>query len=244
MSGALSPSLISAGDAPAWMHAAANSPLPPHDDKTDAVAIYSEDITIVQSEGKMKNIERRAYKILRPGGKDYGLAYAEFDSDRKITSMKAWCIPASGKDYEVKEKEALDISLAGVESSELVTDIKERVLKIPAAEPGNVVGYEIEIDSKPYILQDRWSFQHRIPVREAHYSLQLPPGWEYKATWINHSEIAPSTSGSNQWQWVVSEVPAIKEEDDMPPWRGVAAQMIISFFPPGASGKKGFECLG
>ena len=230
-----------AADAPAWMHAAAAAPLPAHDDKADAVTVYSEDITVVQSEGKIKNIERRAYKILRPGGKEYGVAIAEFDSERKITAMKAWCIPAQGKDYEVKDKEALDISLAGVESSELITDMKDRILRIPAAEPGNVVGYEIEIEAKPYILQDRWSFQHRIPVREARYTLQLPAGWEYKATWINHAEISPIAAGANQWQWVASEVPAIKEEEDMPPWRGIAAQMIVSLLPPGVSGKKGFE---
>ncbi len=230
-----------AGDAPAWMHTAAAAPLPSYDDKTDAVTVYSEDITIVVSEGKIKTIERRAFKILRPGGRDFGVAYAEFDSNRKITGMKAWCIPAKGKDYEVKEKDAVDVSLAGVESSELITDVKDRLLRIPAAEPGNVVGYEIESEARPYILQDWWDFQNRTPVREARYTLQLPSGWEYKATWINHPEVQPTPAGANQWQWVVMDVPAIREEDDMPPWRGVASQMVVSFFPPGGSGKRGFE---
>jgi Domain of Unknown Function with PDB structure (DUF3857)/Transglutaminase-like superfamily len=237
----LFPMNVLAGDAPAWMHAAATATVPPHDEKTDAVAVYAEDITVVLSEGKIKTIERRAYKILRPGGRDYGIVAAEFDSNRKITGMKAWCIPAQGKDYEVKQGEAVDASLAGVESSELVTDMKERFLRIPAAEPGNVVGYEIETEKRPFILQDRWSFQHRIPVKEARYTLQLPSGWEYKAIWINHAEIQPTPSGANQWQWVVTDVPAIREEDEMPPWRGVAGQMIVSLLPPGGSGKKGFE---
>jgi hypothetical protein len=61
-----------AGDAPAWMHAAAGAPLPEHDEKTDVVTIYSEDITIVVSDAKVKTIERRAYKILRPDGRRYG----------------------------------------------------------------------------------------------------------------------------------------------------------------------------
>ncbi len=235
------PASTFAGDAPGWMHAAATAPLPPHDEKTDAVMVYSEDITIVQSEGKIKTIERRAYKILRPGGRDYGIVASEFDSNRKITGMKAWCIPAQGKDYEVKQGEAVDASLAGVESSELVTDIKERFLRIPAAEPGNVVGYEIESEERPFILQDWWNFQHRIPVKEARYTLQLPSGWEYKAIWINHPEVQPTPAGANQWQWVVTDVSAIREEDDMPPWRGVASQMVVSFLPPGGSGKKGFE---
>ena len=51
--GVCCPTPAKAGDAPAWMHAAAAAPLPPHDEKTDAVTIYSEDVTMVQSEGKV-----------------------------------------------------------------------------------------------------------------------------------------------------------------------------------------------
>lgn len=119
--------------------------------------------------------------------------------------------------------------------------MKDRLLRIPAADPGNIVGYEIEVQERPSILQDWWHFQGRIPVREARYSLQLPAGWEYNETWLNRAEIQPVSSGSNQWQWVLNDLPGIREEDQMPPWRAVAAQMIVSFFPPGASGKKGFE---
>ncbi len=234
-------SVSRAGDAPAWMHAAASAPLPAHDEKTDAALIYSEDITIVQSEGKIKTIERRAYKILRPGGREYGRAITEFDPNTKITGMRAWCIPAQGKDYEVKDKEAMDVSPSGIESMELATDIKYRLLKIPAPDPGNVVGYEVEKEARPYILQDLWDFQHSVPTREARYTLQLPAGWEYKAVWLNHPEVQPTPSGGNQWQWVVSDIPGIREEDDMPPWLSVAGQMIVSFLPPGGSGKKGFE---
>jgi hypothetical protein len=232
---------VRASDAPAWMHAAAVAPLPTHDEKTDAVAIYSEDVTIVLSEGKVKTIERRAYKILRPSGKDYGIARARFDSNSKIIGMRAWCIPAQGKDYDVKDKEAIDVSLAGIESMELATDVKYRMLRIPAAEPGNVVGYEIEMENRPYILQDWWDFQGRVPTREARYTLQLPQGWEYKAVWINHQEVQPTPAGANQWQWVVTDIAGIREEEYMPPWREIAGQMLISFLPPGGSGKKGFE---
>lgn len=233
---------VRAGDAPGWMHAAASAPVPAHDEKTNAVNLYSEDVTVVLPDGRIKTVERRVYKILRPdGGKKYGMAIAYFNASRKITGMKAWCIPTQGKDYEVKEKEAIDISLAGVESSELITDGKDRFLKIPAAEPGNVVGYEIETEEHPYILQDLWRFQDTIPVREARYTLQLAQGWEYKAVWINHAEMQPTSVGANQWQWVVTNVEAIGRESMMPPWQGVASQLVISLLPPGGSAKKGFQ---
>ena len=229
------------GDAPQWMHVLVSVPLPVHDEKTNAVLLLADDTFTVQGNGKMKRVERRVYKILRPDGRRYGTIYANFDSETKINFMHGWCIPSQGKDYEVKDKDAVETALFGVQNGELMSDLKTKVLIIPASDPGNVVGYEIEQEVHPYVIQDVWDFQHQnVPVREARYSLQLPPGWEYKAVWLNHPEVAPS-GGSAQWQWVVSDIKAIKPEDGMPPWEGVAGQMILSLIPSGGAGNKGFE---
>src|ERR1700689_5355473 len=100
---AFAPQCVQGADAPQWMHALVNAPLPPHDEKTDAVLLYYEEILNVQSNGKIKTIERRAYKILRPGGREHGTVYASYDAETKITGIRGWCIPAQGKDYEVKD---------------------------------------------------------------------------------------------------------------------------------------------
>jgi hypothetical protein len=227
-------------DAPAWMHAAANAQLGKYDEKTKAVLIYSEDITTVNGDGKIKGVERRAYKILRPEGRSYAAAHAYVGMDIKVGSMKAWCIPAQGgKDYEVKDKDAVDRSV-GWEGGELVSDLKIRVLNIPAGDPGNVVGYEIQYDSRPFVLEDGWDFQREIPVKEARYTLQMPPGWEYKAAWSNHQKVEPAQIGSNQWQWVVTDVPEIRSERNMPPFEGVAGRMQVAFLGPGAKWTNGF----
>ena len=90
------------GDAPQWMHALVNAPLPAHDDKTDAVLLYSEKTVAVLSADKIKKTVRVAYKILRPGGRDYGvvltrmepfrirvgLEYSWGGPDRATSSMK------------------------------------------------------------------------------------------------------------------------------------------------------------
>ena len=238
---ALAPAEARAADAPQWMHALVNAPLPPHDEKTDAVLMYYEEILNVQSNGKIKSIERRAYKILRPGGRERGTIYASYDAETRITGIHGWCIPAQGKDYEVKDKDVLETALFGVSNGELATDLRTKILKIPAADIGNIVGYEIEHEDRPYILQDEWGFQDEDPVREARYTLQLPAGWEYKASFLNYPGVKEVSTGSNQWQWVVSNVEAIRPEGDMPPWRAVAGQMILSFFPPGGGQTKGFE---
>jgi hypothetical protein len=229
-----------AGDAPAWMHALVSAPLPKVDEKTEAVLLYSETVLNVQANGKIKSMERRAYKILRPSGKGYGTVRADFDSETRITSMHGWCIPAQGKDYEVKDKDAVETALFGVMNGELVSDMRTKLLQIPASDPGNIVGYEIEHEDRPYVLQDQWMFQDTIPVREARYTLQLAPGWEYKAVWLNHEEVKPTSVGNNQWQWVVSDMKAIQPENSMPSWKGVAGQMVVSLFPTGGGANKGF----
>jgi hypothetical protein len=230
---------LDAADAPAWMHALVSAPLPVHDEKTDAVLLYSEEILNVQPNGKIKETDRSAYKILRPDGRRYGKMHFPFTPDSKITGLHAWCIPAQGKDYEVKEKDMTERGYFDVEGGELYTDLHAKVVEIPAAEPGNIVGFEIERDARPYVLQDEWFLQETVPVAEARYTLQLPPGWEYKAVWLNHPEIQPTPSGTNQWQWVVKDLPAIRWEAEMPPWKGVAGLMIVSIVPPGGT-KRGF----
>src|SRR5579864_4637266 len=231
-----------AGDAPAWMHSVMNAPIPAHDEKTSAVLLYSEESVNVISADKIKTTVRRAYKILRPDGREYGIAFASFRSPgEKINSMHGWCIPAQGKDYEVKDKEEIEGSYPRVEGSELISDLRVKILRIPAADPGNIVGYEYEIEEQPLVLQSEWSFQEDIPVRESHYSLQLPSGWEYRASFLNYSEIKVSQAGNNQWQWTVSDVKGIREEQEMPPKEGVLGQMIVSFFPPGGAAGKGFS---
>jgi hypothetical protein len=111
--------------------------------------------------------------------------------------------------------------------------VKYKILRIPAPDPGNIIGYEYEVEEQPFFLQEFWHFQETDPVRESHYSLQLPAGWEYKASWLNHEEVSATTAAGNISQWVVHDVKEIRREPDMPPRDGVAGFMIISLFPPG-----------
>jgi hypothetical protein len=232
---ALSPAAAFGGDAPQWMHALVNRPLPPQDEKTEAVLLYSERNVNVVSAEKVKTVVREAYKILRPNGRDFGIVFVPFDSSKKVTGLRGWCIPSQGKDYEVKDKESVEVSLPHIEGSELITDVKAKVLRIPAADPGNIVGYEYEIEDRPLVLQDTWVFQSVIPVRESHYSLQLPAGWEYKAWWINSPEVRSTQAGTNKWHWSVSDQKAVRKEEDMPPIDGLLGRMVLSFVGPGAA---------
>jgi len=228
-----------AGDAPQWLHAAANASLPAYDDKTDAVLLYSETNVTVVATDKIRTTVREAYKILRPDGRNRGFAHVYFNPQRKIKSLHGWCIPAQGKEYEVKDKDGMEVSL-DTEGAELIDDTKFEIIRIPASDPGNIVGYEYEVEERPFFLQDEWEFQQPDPVRESHYSLQLPSGWEFKTSWLNHPEVKANEAGNNTWQWVVNDVQAIRNEPAMPPVAGLMGQMVVTFFPPGGRASTGF----
>src|SRR5215470_3787520 len=236
----IAPRASAGGDAPQWMHALVNAPLPAHDEKTDAVQLYSETNVTVVSTDKVKRVVREAYKILRPAGRERGLVVVYFTAPNKVTALRGWCIPANGKDYEVKDKEAAEASAPKIEGSELISDLRVKLLRIPAPDPGNIVGYEYEVEEHPFVLQDTWIFQRDVPVRETRYSLQLPPGWEYKASWLNYPAVKPAQSGSSQSQWALNDVKEVRPEEEMPPMQGVTGQMLLSYSPPGGPSLNGF----
>ncbi|HTR23825.1 MAG TPA: DUF3857 and transglutaminase domain-containing protein [Terriglobales bacterium] len=232
---ALAARASASSDAPQWMHSLVGVTVPSYDEKTEAVLLYSDTSVTVLSEDKVRTHVRKAYKILRPEGRERGYLGVNLNPGRKITSLHGWCVPAQGKDYEVKDKDALETS-AG-EGFEVYSDAKYRVLRIPAPEPGNIVGYEYEVEEQPFWLQKEWEFQELDPVRESHFSLQLPVGWVFKTSFVSHEPIKPDEAGGGL-QWAVRDVPGMREEKNMPPWGGLAGQMIVSFFPSGGSHRK------
>src|SRR5579872_4497683 len=157
---------------PDWLRLAAQAPLPKYPDDTKAVVLYTEQVTTVTGTGDIQTEYRKAIKILRPEGREFGIVAVPFDKETRLTYVKGWCIPASGKDYEVKEKDAIETALF---TESLYDGTKTKVIRIPAAEPGNVIGYEYEQRRRPFILQDAWAFQEEIPVRRARFELHLPP---------------------------------------------------------------------
>jgi transglutaminase-like putative cysteine protease len=222
-----------AASAPAWLQAQLNAPLPDHDDETGAVRLYDENVLTVQANGRFKRLRRSVYRILRREGETRAIARVDFDTrTTRITGLRGWSVGRDGKVVEVGERDAVESSLPGILNGELVSDVRSRLLRIPSGVPGSVVGYEIESDEQPYALQDEWRFQDTVPVREAHYTLQLPPGWQYKAMWINRDGEAAASGPGGVWQWLLKDIKPIPIDEDMPPLQAVAGGLLISLQPP------------
>jgi hypothetical protein len=213
---------------PDWLREVARQPLPSYPDDVKGVTLLDEQITTVNDKGEIKTVHRGAYKILRNSGRELGKVVVFYDSSTKLTFLKAWSIPPQGNEYEVKEKEAVEMNAF---DGELYNDDRMKFIQIPGSDPGAVVGFEYEQKHRPDVLQDYWTFQDTIPVRKSRYVLNLPSGWEIQTAWANHAKMEPTISG-NQYVWEVNDLPAVKHEPGMPARRAVIGKMAVSFFSP------------
>jgi hypothetical protein len=219
------------GGAPAWMRAHAQ--VPAHEAKADAVILYRETVLTVTPNGKIKRLDRQVTKILRPDGVDQARPRFYYGPKYPITDLHGWSITPDGKDYEVKERDAIDSADIDVEGGELVTDLRMKLLAMPGAQVGTVIGYEVEQELRPEFLSEDWEVQNIIPIGEERFTLILPAGWSYQSHWLNHDIEAPRSIAPNQWSWVLNQVAPVKIEPFMPPWSGIAARMVLSMSAPG-----------
>ena len=225
--------LPGADSVPDWVRTAAREPLPatmPKDAK--AIILYDEQVITVHDSGEIDSLSRRVSRILRHEGHDsYGYVSVLFDNATKILFLKAWTLPADGKEFEVREKDSIESSPY---TGNLYDDLHLKTLEIPAAVPGNVIAYEFSQKQRPYIFDDTWDFQETVPVRRARFTVNLPPGWEFKTQWANHPEVKEQKTGDS-YTWEIQDVPAIEIEPHMPPWPVIAGRMGVKYFPSGTS---------
>ncbi len=214
--------------APDWLHSLVGVSLPKYPDDTDAVVLLYDETDSVDPNGSVVEHIRVAYKILRSGGRERGTLELNFSSRSKILSMSGWCLTSNGQIFQVREKDAEE---KGEFADGGYQDERVKILKVPASEPGNVVGFEYEVRRQLDLLQEEWDFQGDDPVRDSRYTLQAPPGWEFNVRWMHHDPIPVQQDGPNQWHWESRDIPAVDRELAMPPPVSVEGRTVINFFP-------------
>lgn len=219
------PTAANAG-VPDWFRALAQQPAKTYADDANAVTLLDDQETTVRDNGEIVTHERIVYRILRPEGKSYAVHPVYFDSETKINSFHGWSITSKGLEYEAKEKDAFEQSLGGQKEFD---DAKRKVMVLPGADVGTVVGFEYEQKRRPYLFQDYWDFQDTVPVEKSRYTLHIPSRWEYRADWLNHADLKP-VEQNGAFVWEVSDVPRIEREYHEPDFRALAGRMIVTLF--------------
>lgn len=225
----LVPLAVSSSIVPDWVHAAAAKPPGKYPSDTHAVVLLDESTANITAPAEMEFSHRRVVRILRPEGRNEGKLSVYLNAGDKLQGIHAWTLDREGREYEVKDKEFIEVSPF---HEVLYTDIKYRATEAPAPNPGSVIAFEYTVRRHTFVDQTHWFFQEDIPVSEARFTLQLPAGWEYKASWANQPALQPVQLGPNRWQWTCTDLPGIAEEKKRPADGALAGHMELAFYPP------------
>ncbi|HZS26070.1 MAG TPA: DUF3857 domain-containing protein [Candidatus Angelobacter sp.] len=220
-----SSSLTAVADAPDWLRNLARQTSKKYADDVNAVLLLAQDETTVNDKGEIIEHGRRAYRILRPEGRDYATLQLAYNNETKVNYVRGWSITAAGQEYEAKDKDSIEMSLS---TFEVYSDDKAKFLRVSGADAGSVVGFEFERKGRPYVFDDSWSFQREIPVERCQYTLRIPSSWEMRAYWVNHAEQTPKNE-NGAYIWELTDIPPIEREISRPPYEALAGRMIVTF---------------
>jgi hypothetical protein len=227
-------SSLAQAEVPVWLQNLARQPQKTYADDVNAVILLDDTVTTVKENGDIVRHGRRAWRILRPEGRNRFSSFAcEYNADSKVNYIRGWSITSKGQEYETKSS---DIIEQNISTYEVYSDAKIKGVRVAGADVGTVVGFEYETLGHPYTFDDIWRFQEDQPVEHSHYELHLASGWRFKSEWMNHKEEKPTEeTGSLQWQ--LADIPRIESEPRRPPEEGLAGSVVFRFFNDKMPGK-------
>lgn len=219
-------------DVPGWVRDAAGTKYDKLDAETKLVCLLDQTDYTVTAPGQFIEHSRTVLKLLRPDGRKYlrdlsvGLR-----KDEKLESIHAWAVDATGHEYELKDKDFLEVAEF---EDELYSDYRERTAPAPALQPGTVVAFDYTVKRREWINELGWQFQTEFPVAQSVLTVELPPGWEYRASWSGGTPVEPKQTGPNMWEWRIQNVPGIESDREpmMSPAYVLAERMSLAYFSP------------
>ncbi len=153
--------IVAWSNVPDWVHTAQSKPAISYPADTKALVMLDESIATVTGPGEMEFSSRRVVRILRPEGRKEGTLKVYLGAADKLLGIHAWTIDQSGREYEIKDKEFIEVSPF---RESLYTDIKFRAADAPAPNPGSIIAFEYTVRRHTFVDQMHWFVQEDIPV--------------------------------------------------------------------------------
>ncbi len=227
---------------PDWLSAAGRVDRGHFGDDSAAVVVSEWTDFTVDATGKYVLTERRALRVLnRRSAEAYLNAVGSENNDSKVTSIQTWAISPSGHITQSGKKDL--ITAADFADFEVFSDDRVKMIKIPGAEDGSLVGYEIVTQGHVPINGWRFAMEDEIPVRVNELHVSVPSG---SLRWfVNHPDrVVVVSQSSNGAAFRSENRPAIPEESDAPPFSSLAAEVFINYDPKGPAALQSWEEAG
>jgi hypothetical protein len=227
------PSAFASSSVPDWVRDAAHQTLPEYPARTPAVVLLWETTYTVGPDGRAIEHVRKVIKVLRPQGREDARPVVYYDRDSKITSFHVWSIDPAGHEFTAKDSDIGDFSAAA--GFEAYTDARARVANPPGLDPGGIIALEYEKKMRPYLAETTWSFQGDIPHLKQSFTIALPAGFLYNATFAHHPRVDGSDLENHSYRWEMNSEPAIDLDSIplAPPEGSLEARMTVHYSGPG-----------
>lgn len=222
----------SAATAPAWLQAAARSPVTVGTSGADAVILLEDKQIEIMRDARRATRMRVAVKILENEGRQRAVAVVPYlSSAGKVTNFKAWLVKPGGRVVELGRKEIIDAAVHDG-APELYSDARKQFLSAVAhAEVGAVFGYEAEVTTKTVFNQEQFVFQNNVPTEISRLAVKLAPGWDLRTLVRHASNLVAEVTGDTRI-WTNRAVPAWPDEPlSVSPLR-LAPTVLIDLLPP------------
>ena len=115
-----------------------------------------------------------------------------------------------------------------------LTDVKSKyfqrndmVFTLPNVEVGSIIEYKLQIRyDDEWISSPEWTIQQPYFVHKAHYFFQPSQRWWHGVMWASHVKPGTKvvTDSQGRYTYDVEDVPAVPDEDWMPPLNSLNLQ--------------------
>lgn len=229
----ITPAFCSKDAVPDWVKAAAAEPLGTYPSNTDAVVLLDELTLTVGNDGKAVEHHRYVVKILRPSGRDNGIAHVEFDKDSKVLSMRVWSIGPDGHEYQVKDNEMSEMGYPG--AGNFYEDLQVKMARPPGRDPGGIVAWETEQRLPDYRHEEDWFFQDDLPRVRQSFTLELPPSYTFVSVVAHHDAVKPIDLEHQRYRWEFNQTPPIDLERVplAPSMEALTGRLVVHYAPAG-----------
>jgi hypothetical protein len=235
-------SISRADSVPEWLATANHVDRGHLGDGAAAVIVGEWNDFTVDATGKFVSTKRRAIRVLnRRSAERYLRAVGYENNDTKVESIQTWAIAPSGRIVRSGKNDL--ITEAGYAEFELFSDARVKMIKIPGAEDGSLVGFEVVTQGRIPVSGVRFRMEEEIPIRLGELHVSVPSG---SMRWfVNHPDrvevVSQSQTGAT---FRTTDRPGIPEELSAPPFSSLAAEVVVNYDPKGTSALQSWEEAG
>jgi hypothetical protein len=210
--------------------------LPGQDEFPEAGAV------ILFDEGKIETIgdsqsgfslfsRHRIVKIINSSGYKYCSVAIAYNTQSIVDQVQARTISPEGKITILDQDKIYDVNL--YPNFVFYSDQRAKMFTFPAVENGVVLeySYQINLQNRTSLIYS-WNFQNDAPTLLSRFILAKPSEWDldYRVYGIDvKPKIKTAPEGfKSSHVWETRNVPALKSEFGMPPWKEVGARLALT----------------